>query len=102
MLTNHLEIVIIEIPKALRIYEKNLNDKISQWMVFFDNPNRKEKLRYPNMDFWKIVSEYPDVKVFIGPDAHKPETVSIDYEIEYALSKVKEFNLNLQTRIKNH
>ena len=42
MLTNHLEIVIIEIPKALRIYEKNLNDKISQWMVFFDNPNRKE------------------------------------------------------------
>lgn len=67
-----------------------------------DNPNRKAKLRYPNMEFWKIVSEYPDVKVFIGPDAHKPETVSIDYEIEYALSKVKEFNLNLQTRIKNH
>ena len=42
MLTNHLEIVIIEIPKALRIYKKNLNNKISQWMVFFDNPNRKE------------------------------------------------------------
>ena len=42
MLTNHLEIVIIEIPKARRIYEKNGKDKISQWMLFFDDPNGKE------------------------------------------------------------
>ena len=58
----------------------------------------KNNLRYPSMDFWKIVSEYP-VKVFIGPDAHRPNVVSDDKEIEFALNKVKELNLNLQTRI---
>ena len=45
MLTNHLEIVIIEIPKAKRIYEKNGKDRISQWMIFFDDPNKKEVSR---------------------------------------------------------
>ena len=42
LLTNHLEIIIIEIPKARRIYKKNNKNKISQWMMFFDNPNDKE------------------------------------------------------------
>lgn len=42
LLTNHLEIIIIEIPKARRIYKKNNKNRISQWMMFFDNPNDKE------------------------------------------------------------
>ena len=42
ILTNHLEIVIIEIPKAKRLYKENGKDKISQWMMFLDDPNEKE------------------------------------------------------------
>ena len=42
LLTKHLEIIIIEIPKARRIYKKNNKNKIGQWMMFFDNPNDEE------------------------------------------------------------
>ncbi|MBQ9297541.1 MAG: Rpn family recombination-promoting nuclease/putative transposase [Clostridia bacterium] len=42
MLTEHLEIIILEIPKAIRMYEKNKKDRISQWLMFLDNPNKEE------------------------------------------------------------
>ena len=42
LLTEHLEIVIVEIPKAIRQYKKNEKNKICQWMLFFDNPNKEE------------------------------------------------------------
>ena len=42
LLTDQLEIVIIEIPRAKRMYKQNGKDKIGQWMTFFDNPNEKE------------------------------------------------------------
>lgn len=41
-MTNRLEMIIIEIPKAKRIYKENKKDKIGQWMMFLDNPNSKE------------------------------------------------------------
>ena len=53
-MTEHLEIVIIEIPKAIREYKKNNKDKISQWMMFLENPNQKEVL--------KIMDENEDIK----------------------------------------
>ena len=42
VLTDRLEIIIIELPKARRRYEKDQRDKIAQWMMFLDNPNKKE------------------------------------------------------------
>ena len=42
ILTNQLELVILEIPKAKRIYRENNQDKISQWLMFLDDPNMKE------------------------------------------------------------
>ena len=42
VLTDKLEVCIIEIPKAKRVYEKNKGDKICQWMLFMDEPNSKE------------------------------------------------------------
>ena len=42
MLTDRFELVIIELPKAKRIYDKQKDNKISQWMMFLDNPNSKE------------------------------------------------------------
>ncbi len=42
MLTDRFELAIIELPKAKRVYTKNENNTISQWMMFLDNPNSKE------------------------------------------------------------
>lgn len=42
LLTEDLEIIIVEIPKAIKQYKKNMQNKICQWMMFLDNPNKKE------------------------------------------------------------
>ena len=42
LLTDHLEIIIVEIPKAIRQYKNNEKNKICQWMMFFDDPNKEE------------------------------------------------------------
>ena len=42
ILTDFLEIIIVEIPKAKRLYKENEKNKICQWMLFFDNPNKEE------------------------------------------------------------
>lgn len=41
ILTDDLEICIIEIPKAKRIIKEEKGNKIAQWMMFLDNPNRE-------------------------------------------------------------
>lgn len=41
LLTDSLEIIIVEIPKAKRQYKENEQNKICQWMLFFDNPNKE-------------------------------------------------------------
>ena len=41
-LTNNIEIVIIELEKVRRAYEKDKNNKKAQWMLFLDDPNSKE------------------------------------------------------------
>ena len=42
ILTDRLELIIIELPKARRMYKTNPNNTICQWMLFLDNPNQKE------------------------------------------------------------
>ena len=42
ILTNDFEIHIIEIEKAIKALKENKQDKIAQWMSFFDNPNSTE------------------------------------------------------------
>ena len=42
ILTDKLELCILELPKARRILEKEPNNKIAQWLAFLDNPNCKE------------------------------------------------------------
>ena len=45
VLTDRLEISIIELPKAKRIYEKDKKNRIGQWMMFLDNPNKEEVIQ---------------------------------------------------------
>ena len=42
ILTDRLEIIIIELPKARRLYKKDKENEIGQWMMFIDNPNKEE------------------------------------------------------------
>lgn len=34
----------MEIPKAIRQYKNNEQNKICQWMLFMDNPNKREEM----------------------------------------------------------
>ena len=38
ILTDRFELVIMELPKAKRIYMNKNQDKVSQWLMFLDNP----------------------------------------------------------------
>jgi len=77
LLTDKFELVIIELPKAKRIYEKKNEDEISQWMMFLDNPNSKE------------VAEIMDKNKDIKEAAEKLEQVSGDYELR-RIAELKE------------
>ena len=44
-LTDVLELIIIELPKARRILEKDSENKLAQWMLFLNNPNELEVLK---------------------------------------------------------
>jgi len=77
MLTDRFELVIIELPKAKKIYEKRQDNKISQWMMFLDNPNSKE--------VYNIMDKNEDIKK--AKDELKK--VSGDYELR-RIAELKE------------
>ena len=58
LLTDDLELRIIEIPKAKRILEKEEHNRIAQWLTFIDDPNteRVEKIMSENEEVKKAKS----------------------------------------------
>ena len=54
VLTDYFEIIIIEIPKVIKAYQKTPNDEVLQWMLFLDNPEKEEVAR--------IMEENKDIK----------------------------------------
>ena len=58
----------------------------------------KEKITYPNKEFWKIASEYKDLKVLYGIDAHFREQIDL---YEKAINIVNE-HIGLDTINKLH
>lgn len=58
LLTDDLELRIIEIPKARRIIEKEKYNRIAQWLMFLDNPNteRVEEIMKENEEVKKANS----------------------------------------------
>lgn len=42
ILTDYLEIIIIELPKVIKAYQQTPNDELLQWMLFIDNPEKEE------------------------------------------------------------
>ena len=63
ILTDRLELIIIELPKARRMYKINPNNTICQWMLFLDNPNQKEvvQIMKENKDINKAIDELEQV-----------------------------------------
>lgn len=53
-MTEDLELHIIEIPKALRMLEKEPRNTIAQWMLFLSNPN--------DMEVFNIMKENENIK----------------------------------------
>lgn len=58
VLTEDLELHIIEIPKAKKILEKEGHNRIAQWITFIDNPNTEkvEKIMKENKEVKKAKS----------------------------------------------
>ena len=53
-MTDYFEIIIIEIPKVVKAYQKTPKDEVLQWMLFLDNPEKEEVAR--------IMEENKDIK----------------------------------------
>ena len=54
ILTDYFQLVIIEMPKAIKEYEVNKKDEMLQWMMFLDNPE--------DVEVAKIMEENKDIK----------------------------------------
>ena len=53
-MTSYFEIIIIELPKAIREYKTNKEDGALQWMMFLENPE--------DMEVTKIMEENENIK----------------------------------------
>ena len=42
-LTDYLEIIIIDLQKVVKAYQETPNDEVLQWMLFLDNPEKKNE-----------------------------------------------------------
>ncbi len=54
ILTSYFQICIIELPRAIKEYEKDKSNAVLQWMKFLDNPE--------DMEVRKIMEENQDIK----------------------------------------
>ena len=63
ILTDRLEIIIIELPKARRMYKIEPNNAICQWMLFLDNPTKREvvQIMEENKNIKKAIDELEQV-----------------------------------------
>ena len=89
VLTDALELYIIEIPKAREIIRKDPTNKLAQWIMFLDNPNESEVS--------KIMEENNEIK----EAAEKLEEISNDEELRI-LEELKEKALKDENSWKWH
>ena len=97
LLTDKFELVIIELPKAKRIYLNKNEDEISQWMLFLDNPNSKEvaKIMDSNKDIKKASEELKQVSgdyelrriAELREKAIRDEQAALDYATKQGLKQ---------------
>lgn len=88
-----------ECEKASRLIietaiKNNIYLEINVGGIFKVTSNNKVlgQYAYPRDEFWRIASEYKDLKVLVGVDAHKPEHL-IEKEIEMAYKFAEKHNI---------
>ena len=74
--------------------ENNIYLEINVGGIFKVTSNNEivGQFAYPRDEFWKIVAEYPNAKVVLGVDAHKPEHLRAE-EIKMAYEFAKKHNI---------
>ncbi len=88
-LTDVLELIIIEIPKARRILEKDPENKLAQWMLFLNNPNE--------LEVSKMVEKNEDIKEAMN----ELEQISEDEELR-RLAELREKAIRDEANIRAH
>lgn len=61
---------------------------------FFKADKKKRRVMYPRDEFWKIASEYKELKIVIGTDAHTPNRVG-DFQYEHINEIIRKYNLTV-------
>lgn len=58
-----LELYILDIPKAKKILEKEIDNELAQWMAFLDDPNKEEvsKIMENNQEIKKAMNELEEM-----------------------------------------
>lgn len=97
LLTDNLEIIIIELPKAIRIYGKDRENRILQWMMFLNNPNKKEvvQIMKENKTIRKAIEELERVSgeerlqriAELREKAIRDEKAAMDYAKEHGFKE---------------
>ena len=98
-MTDRLEIIIIELPKAKRIYKRDKKNKIGQWMMFLDNPNEEEVVQImgENENIRKAIDELEQVSgdeklrriAELREKAIRDEEAAIEYAKEHGYEEGK-------------
>ena len=66
---------------------------------FCKSEKKGRRLMYPRDEFWKNASEYKDLKVIVGTDAHKPSR-TCDFREKEVNELVRKYQLNLLKKLK--
>ncbi len=85
--------VIIEASIEYNVYlEINLSD-------YWKSEKKNRRLKYPRYEFWKIVSEYQNVKLLYGSDAHIPQRVNESHVYNANKDITEKLNLLIQDKM---
>ena len=96
-LTSIQTLVITILPKVIKLYNKNPNDKLCQWLMFIDNPNSKEvqNIMEKNKDIEFALSNLEQVSgnerlkriAELKEKARRDEKASLNYATEKGLKQ---------------
>ena len=80
--------------------KNNVYLEINVGGIFKVTSNKRKigEYAYPRDEFWKIVSEYPEAKVIIGVDAHKPQQLRAE-EIKMAYNFAKKHKIKVSEEV---
>ena len=105
-MTDYLEIIIIDLQKVVKAYQKTPNDEVLQWMLFLDNPEKEEVARImeENKDIKEAKEELERIsqddilrRKALNRTLEIADRLQLKKEAEEALEKGKNIGLKVKT-----